>query len=46
MPARTVKITLAAALAALTAGAVYLYAVRGPAILLDLTGLARGALCL
>ena len=46
MPSRTIKLTIGTALAALALGAAYLYAVRGPAMLLDLSGLARGVFCL
>ena len=37
---------LGASLAALLAGAAYLYLVRGPAILVDLAAMGRGLLCL
>lgn len=45
MTQSAVRLTIAAALAALLAGAGYLYAVRGPALLLDLSAMARGAFC-
>ena len=40
-----IKFALLSTLALLVTGAVYLAAVRGPAILLDLTGLARSFIC-
>ena len=42
---RGIKFALLSTLALLITGAVYLAAVRGPAILLDLTGLARSLIC-
>ena len=45
-PAPIVRTALWSALALAMAGAVYLYAVRGPALLLDLASGMAGILCL
>lgn len=45
-PAAPVRLALWAALAALLAGGVYLWAVRGNALLLDLATGVKGLLCL
>lgn len=45
-PSAPVRLALWAALAALLAGGVYLWAVRGNAVLLDLATGVKGLLCL
>jgi hypothetical protein len=39
------KLSVGVAVAAIVIAAVYLYAVRGEALLLDLAGLTRGLIC-
>jgi len=46
MPRTAPRVALDVALTVLVIGAVYLYAVRGTALLLDLAAMTRGILCL